>query len=108
MKLFPINLVLYYLLGRLHQLLRFGDTALYMLEAHSKKETVTDTLIYHKFQIQIGFPLGIAVAIQLVNRFLASDGTKDGKGTKLINMMIDRLHTDGSHIGDKEAGMERT
>lgn len=91
------------LFGALHQLLRLGDTTLDMLESKRIDEAVADTLVHDKFHVQVGFPAQYAVPIQLVDGFLAADGSEDGDGAKLVDVVVDRLHADGAHVCDKEA-----
>ena len=97
--LYPVQFVVIYGLGPFHQKFRFGNTCRDVLEAKCIDETITDALIYDKFHVEVYFFLRIAVAIQFVNDLFVADGTEDGKRTKFINVVVDRRHTDGPHIG---------
>lgn len=101
-------MIVKYFLRPLHQLLGLGNTAFDMLKADGIDKAVTDALIYHEFHIQIGFAAKAAFPIKLVNRFLASDGAEDRDSAEFINMVVYGLHTDRTHICDKEAGVKGT
>ena len=85
-----------------------GNTTFDMFKANGIYEAVADSFIYHKFHVQIGFAAKITLPIKLVDGFFTPDSAKDGDSTKFVDVMIYRLHSNRTHIGDKEAGVERT
>ena len=97
-----------HLFGTFHQLLRLGDAAFDVLEAESEDEAVADTLVHDKFHNQVCFPAEHAVPIRLMDGLFASDGAEYRDGAEFIDVVVDWLHSDGAHVCDKEAGMERT
>ena len=80
--------------------------AFYMFKAQGKDKAVTDAFIHHEFHVQVHLAGKLSLAVCLVDNIFASNGAKDGDSAEFIDMVVNGLHANGTHIGDKKAGVK--
>ena len=69
--------------------------------------TVANTFIQHQTDADDLFHGNVSVKIGNGNALLFTDSHKDRGGAEIINVVIDRFNTDGSHVGQIKRRVER-